>query len=176
MKRSLRISLLLLVWLLLGGCRTMHSCSGSGASYLIVSKQTMSLTLYNGRGEAVFEYPIACGLVAGNKVEEGDMRTPEGVFYVQEIRDAADWKHDFGDGKGWIAGAYGPYFIRLYTPPHSGIGIHGTHLPSSIGARATEGCVRLRNEDVQALMLYIRVGMLVEITPDYRLPQGISCD
>ena len=41
-----------------------------------------------------------------------------------------------------------------------------THLPSSIGERATEGCIRLRNEDLEELVRYIYVGMPVVILPD----------
>ena len=72
----------------------------------------------------------------------------------------------FKDGLGMIEGAYGPYFIRLWTSPHTGIGIHGTHLPSSIGSRATEGCIRLSNDDLRELIRYIYVGMPVRILPD----------
>ena len=60
-------------------------------------------------------------------------------------------------------GAYGPYFIRLLTPPHRGIGIHGTHAPESIGTRATEGCIRMNNDDLRELRPYVEVGMKVEI-------------
>ena len=62
-----------------------------------------------------------------------------------------------------IAGAYGPYFIRLLTPPHRGIGIHGTHAPESIGTRATEGCIRMNNDDLRELRPYVEPGMKVEI-------------
>ncbi len=132
---------------------------------LSISKQTMQLVVYDAQHSVLALFPIACGKSLGNKVEEGDMRTPEGNFTVQEILDASQWKHDFGDGKGLIDGAYGPYFIRLYAPPHRGIGIHGTHDEGSIGTRATEGCIRLRNSDLRALMRYIYVEMQVEILP-----------
>ena len=70
-----------------------------------------------------------------------------------------------GDGKGEIKGAYGPYFIRLKTPGHKGIGIHGTHLPESIGEKTTEGCIRLRNEDLKRLVSLIYPPLTVIITP-----------
>ena len=47
-------------------------------------------------------YPIACGRALGNKEKPGDMKTPEGLFSVQQIQDASAWTHDFGDGKGEI--------------------------------------------------------------------------
>ena len=128
-----------------------------------ISKQTMELTLYDANDQIVKRYPIACGKNLGNKVKVGDMRTPEGNFTVQEILNSSSWQHDFKDGKGMIPGAYGPFFIRLLTPPHRGIGIHGTHDDSSIGTRATEGCIRMHNSDLRELIPYVKVGMKVEI-------------
>lgn len=128
-----------------------------------ISKQSMELTLYDANNQVIKNYPIACGKNLGNKVKVGDMRTPEGNFTVQEIVNSSHWQHDFKDGKGMIAGAYGPYFIRLLTPPHRGIGIHGTHDPLSIGTRATEGCIRMHNDDLRELRPYVEPGMKVEI-------------
>lgn len=56
-------------------------------------------------------------------------------------------------------------FLRLSTLPHKGIGIHGTHLPNSIGTRCTEGCIRLRNEDIVRLRDIAYSGLTVIILP-----------
>ncbi|MBO4587525.1 MAG: L,D-transpeptidase [Bacteroidales bacterium] len=135
------------------------------AAVIIIDKEKLALSLIDYNGATRMTCPIACGKNYGNKEKQGDMKTPEGVFHVSDIQDASDWKHDFHDGKGEIAGAYGPFFIRLDTPGHKGIGIHGTHLPESIGTRATEGCVRLKNEDLLELKKNVYVGMSVIITP-----------
>lgn len=138
------------------------------AAFVIIDKQTMQLSVYRYDGVLACQYPIACGLNYGDKRMEGDMRTPEGVFSIVSIEDASKWKHDFKDGKGEIEGAYGPNFVRLEVPDVQGIGIHGTHLPESIGTRATEGCIRLRNEDLMQLLPYLYVGMRVVITPSVK--------
>lgn len=138
------------------------------ASVLIVDKESMTVSVVDYKGFEKAKYPMACGLNYGNKQKRGDMKTPEGVFHVDEIMDASSWKHDFKDGKGEIEGAYGPWFIRLEVPGHQGIGIHGTHLPESIGTRASEGCIRLKNEDISALKNIVYVGMPVIITPSYK--------
>lgn len=135
------------------------------ANILIVSKQDMHLNLINYKGDTLFNAPIAVGKNYGNKQKKGDMRTPEGVFQVEDIQNSITWTHDFEDGKGEIKGAYGPYFIRLKTPGHKGIGIHGTHLPESIGEKTTEGCIRLRNEDLKRLVSLIYPPLTVIITP-----------
>lgn len=134
------------------------------AALIVISKESMTLAVYDFRSRLLAAYPIACGRGIGNKEKPGDMKTPEGAFSVQQIQDARTWSHDFGDGKGTIKGAYGSHFIRLKTPGHSGIGIHGTHDPASIGTRATEGCIRLHNENLLDLVKHVYVGMPVIIT------------
>ena len=135
----------------------------STPSHIVISKETMTLKLYDKNGKVIYNFPVAVGKNYGNKQKKGDMKTPEGVFSVQEIKDASGWTHDFNDGKGEIKGAYGDWFIRLLTPPHTGIGIHGTHAPESIGTRASEGCIRLHNENLNKLKPLVFVGMKVTI-------------
>lgn len=135
------------------------------ARFILISKQEMKLRLIDYKGNELFSAPVATGVNTGNKQKVGDMRTPEGVFQVADIQQAADWKHDFKDGKGEISGAYGDYFIRLAVPGHKGIGIHGTHLPESIGTRASEGCIRMKNDDLKRLVKLIYPPMTVVITP-----------
>lgn len=138
----------------------------SGTSILIRKSEFRLYLLVNGN--IVQSWPIALGKNAGQKEVVGDMKTPNGSFPVDEVLGASDWTHDFGDGKGEIAGAYGPYFISLDTSALSGgawdgIGIHGTHDPASIGTRASEGCIRMNNEDLCALKEHVNVGMQVTI-------------
>lgn len=135
------------------------------AAVIIISKQEKILRVVDYKGETLFSAPICIGKNPGNKQRRGDMKTPEGVFSVQDIQDSSGWKHDFGDGKGEIEGAYGPHFIRLYVPGHQGIGIHGTHKPETIGTRDSEGCIRLKNEDLEKLIQFVSVPMTVIITP-----------
>lgn len=131
-----------------------------------ISKRDFRLTVRDSLDRVMLSLPIACGKHYGQKEKVGDMKTPEGNFTIREINDSSHWKHDFKDGLGLIEGAYGPYFIRLWTEPHTGIGIHGTHLPSSIGSRTTEGCIRLTNDDLKRLVRYVYVGMPVRILAD----------
>lgn len=137
----------------------------SKAEHIVVSKQTMTLSLYDSDDLLICRFGIAAGKNYGNKQRSGDMKTPEGDFYIEQIQAAHTWGHDFGDGKGYIPNCYGNWFLRLKTPPHRGIGIHGTHDPASIGTRATEGCIRLENSDLDSLKQLVRVGMRVRIEP-----------
>lgn len=135
------------------------------ARILIISKEKMQLILIDYKGDTLFHAPVATGKAYGDKQEQGDMCTPEGIFKVADIQNSSKWTHDFGDGKGNISGAYGNHFIRLNVPGHKGIGIHGTHAPESIGKRETEGCIRLNNDDLERLVGLIYPPLTVIITP-----------
>jgi len=135
------------------------------ARFILISKQDMKLRLIDYKGNELFSASVATGINAGNKEKVGDMRTPEGVFQIADIQHSSDWKHDFGDGKGEVSGAYGDFFIRLAVPGHKGIGIHGTHLPETVGTRASEGCIRMNNDDLKQLVSLIYPPVTVVITP-----------
>lgn len=137
----------------------------SQSQTIVVDKLNLQLFVIEG-SDTLFSAPICVGSNIGNKVKKGDHRTPEGVFSISQIQSSSKWKHDFGDGKGEIRGAYGPWFFRLRTPRWTGIGIHGTCFPESIGKRESEGCVRLRNEDLIKLKPLIKIGMKVVVTKD----------
>lgn len=133
---------------------------------ITVSKKHLQLYVINEKNDTVFSCPVACGKKFGNKTAIGDMKTPEGKFKITKMYDATSWKHDFGDGKKMRTGAYGPLFFRLDVPGFNDIGIHGTIFPESIGTRSSEGCVRIKNEDIKRLYRYCFIGMSVEIEPD----------
>ncbi len=136
----------------------------SAQDHLRVDKNRMCISLLTAKGDTLMNCPISCGRGFGPKQKQGDMRTPEGVYSIVSFTDAREWGHDFKDGKGYIQHAYGPWFIRLSAG--NGIGIHGTHDPESMGIRASEGCIRLRNQDLSQLKPQLKVGMRVEITSD----------
>ena len=109
-------------------------------------------------------FPVCVGKAKGQKQKKGDMKTPEctveNPFTITEIVDASD-------GRGSIL-SYGHWFMRLKTPGHSGIGIHGsTNNENSVPGRGSEGCIRLRDNDlIQLKEKYAFVGMRVVILPD----------
>lgn len=134
---------------------------------ILIKKGEFKLYLLD-HGQPVAAWGVALGKNPGQKKVSGDMKTPDGTFTIDEIDDASSWTHNFGDGKGEIKNAYGPWFLSLNTDNLSGgkwggIGIHGTHDPNSIGTRASEGCIRLQNENLRKLKQYAKVGMKVKI-------------
>lgn len=140
-----------------------------GTKYnVLVDKSDHKLYIRNGN-QIVRAWDCAVGKGGlGQKQRSGDNMTPVGTFEVDEIDDASGWTHDFGDGQGEIAGAYGPWFLSLDTEALSGgewdgIGIHGTHDPRSLGTDASEGCVRLDNNNLRVLKEITYIGMPVTI-------------
>ena len=138
--------------------------------FIVMSKKDYYLYVYEGQGDdtvMVARYDACFSLKKGQKEASGDMRTPhctfDEPFSITEIKDASTWEHDFGDGRGSIK-SYGDYFLRLKTG-HSGIGIHGsTNNVESVPGRASEGCIRLHDEDIIDLAEnYAFVGMKVVI-------------
>lgn len=134
--------------------------------FIVIDKQAFKLTLVDDAGQPIKEYGISCAINYGPKKVRGDHKTPEGTFKINELLNAKGLTHDFKDGKGPIKDAYGPWFLRLDVPGFWDIGIHGTPFPESIGTRATEGCIRLRNEDILDLKSRVKLGTVVIILPD----------
>jgi lipoprotein-anchoring transpeptidase ErfK/SrfK len=137
---------------------------------VVIEKSKFQLSIYEA-DMLIQTFTIGVGENPGDKESAGDKRTPEGNFHICSIEDSSAWKHDFYDGKGVIANAYGPWFIRLCTTSKDtksgktwiGIGIHGTHDPSRLGTRCTEGCIRMNNSDLLKLLKMVEVGTKVEI-------------
>jgi hypothetical protein len=136
------------------------------SNFIIIDKANMTISQYNYKGELQHHFKVATGKNFGDKSQKGDLKTPEGIFKIEEVVDASTWSHDFKDDKlGAIKGAYGPYFIRLKVPGQKGIGIHGTHDNNSLGKRASEGCIRLNNNDLIKIVKNIHINSVVVITP-----------
>ncbi|MBX5436803.1 MAG: L,D-transpeptidase family protein [Alicyclobacillaceae bacterium] len=66
--------------------------------------------------------------------------------------------------KDWGSG-FGTRWIGLNVPWGT-YGIHGTNRPESIGTRASSGCIRMFNRDVETLYEWVRVGTPVVVEGD----------
>lgn len=133
--------------------------------HILIDKQALILFLREN-GQTLKSFPICAGRGIGQKKRKGDHKTPEGVYKIRSIEDARGYLHDFHDGRGKVRGAYGNWFFRLDTPQSPHIGIHGTHDPESTGKRESDGCIRLRNDDLDELRQDVFTGMKVIINPD----------
>lgn len=107
---------------------------------IIINVSAKRLAVYRN-GSIYREYIVATG--------REETPTPIGVFTIinKEI--------DPG----------GPYGTRWLGLSEKGYGIHGTNNPASIGTAASNGCIRMYNEDIEALFDITSVGTVVRILP-----------
>ena len=145
--------------------------------FFVISKREYRLYVYQTiGGDTVLaaHFPVCYAMYPEAKTVSGDMRTPEcsfdDPFVITEIVNATNWHHDFGDGRGSIP-SYGAWFMRLKTG-FNGVGIHGsTNNVESVPGRDSEGCIRLRDDDLLFLYdLYAQVGtpVVVRGIADYK--------
>ena len=132
------------------------SLAANAEKYISVDKPSLRLYLIEDN-DTILSFPVCAGENLGQKRRSGDHKTPEGTFSISMIQDSSRW---------YRVGSYGPWFFRLRTPMSTHIGIHGTDEPESIGTRASEGCIRLHNEDLVKLKPHVFRGMKVIISPD----------
>ena len=45
------------------------------------------------------------------------------------------------------------------------LGFHGTNDPQGVGRRVSDGCIRMRNEDVEVLFAITPLGAAVRVQP-----------
>lgn len=87
--------------------------------------------------------------------------TPSGTYIIAQLLPNPTW---YGpEGKVVGPGKANPIGTRWLGLSRKGYGIHGTNNPRSIGHRASHGCVRMRNRDVEDLFARVAVGDVVEL-------------
>ena len=125
--------------------------------HIIVRKGTHQLSLFKD-GILQNTWPVGTGKNPADKGKTQDAATPEGYFRLKAIHDATKWLYVPPGGGGQFKNVYGPWFLAVDTgsgsftgKAWSGIGIHGTNKPESIGHDVSLGCIRMHNEDVTAL-------------------------
>lgn len=131
---------------------------------IVIDKSENVLRLYI-KGQLIAAYDVATGIEPHF--------TPEGIFTIaNKIREPSGSSPEASPlGARWIGLAV-PNEKDQRGPPGDerapqGLkyGIHGTNEPESIGRHASQGCIRMRNEDVKELFDRVEEGMTVEIRP-----------
>ena len=133
---------------------------------LIVEKATHQLHLYkndNGIPQHIQSIKIATGKKLGNKIYQGDHRTPEGIYYLTEFLAHQDLIGRFGkEGEKYGVGA----FVLNYPNPvdaydkktGNGIWIHSTDDEERIEKGLdSRGCVVMTNKELIDLSRYIEL-------------------
>lgn len=126
-----------------------------GEISLLVDKSDFTLTVLLN-GHYIKQFPVGIGK---------DNKTPEEVFFVKDKLEDPVWYSPegvfpFGHPKNVLGTRWIGFEEKegLY-----GYGIHGTAEPESIGKAESNGCIRLRNEDVEELFDFVETKTKVVI-------------
>jgi lipoprotein-anchoring transpeptidase ErfK/SrfK len=144
-----------------------------GTIYIIIDKSDYELNVYDDRGWFA-TYPVVFGNnTLDDKKMEGDRCTPEGVFHVVSKKAHDKWDRfmalDYPTKE-----SYEKFRLRKMSgeiPANAriggGVGIHGTwpHDDYIIDRYKnwTNGCISMKNGDVEDLFSYLPVGTKVTI-------------
>jgi len=127
---------------------------------LVVDKQAHRLYHYRGMADGpqrVADYACVIGKAAGRKRRPGDLRTPEGVYFLEDRMTDAELAPRYGVLA--YPTDYPNSFDRLAGRRGAGIWLHGTDDPGRLTLRDdSRGCIVLANEDLLALSRAIRPG------------------
>ncbi len=124
----------------------------------LVDKARRTLTVWKNAEdtlELVGAWPTDIGRRGGDKLVQGDHRTPEGVYFFQTTQDgrAVDYTNY---GVKIFTLDYPNYFDRLERKTGNGIWFHAIPDTKSL-LRGSRGCVVVRNQVIEDLAKYIEL-------------------
>ena len=137
--------------------------------YIMVQKQDKVISLWK-KGRIIKTYPIlAFGAdPIGHKVREGDEKTPEGSYII-------DTKHPSQQFQKFLRISYPNVqdkenAKRLGVPAGGHVGIHGdkggmTGFFQRFDKRWTDGCIAVRNADIEEIFEIVEIGTPIMIKP-----------
>jgi murein L,D-transpeptidase YafK len=145
----------------------------TGSVYVIVDKSDYELHVYDEEGWYA-TYPVVFGnKQQGDKMMEGDRKTPEGSFRITGKRPHNKWNKimliDYPNKESWekFNRRKAQGLIPKTAKIGGGIGIHGTWPNDNIVVddykNWTQGCVSLRNVDMDEIYQFIQPGTRVII-------------
>ncbi len=141
--------------------RQILALGASVRNALLVDKTRHRLYVYsrgeNGELKFVNDYYVSTGKLTGNKKIRGDLRTPEGVYFVTAWIPPSKLPDKYGIGAFPVN--YPNELDRHQGKTGYGIWLHGTE--SDYYSRPpldSEGCVVLTNMDLQAIKQEIKPG------------------
>lgn len=116
------------------------------------------------RYEIIREFSVSVGEIQGNKMDQGDKRTPEGIYKIIDVKFDEELLPMFGPMAFVLS--YPNDRDRLLGKTGSGIWLHGT----GVGELTpdTKGCVELTDAGIVDLSSYLSYGTPIFIFPARR--------
>jgi lipoprotein-anchoring transpeptidase ErfK/SrfK len=137
------------------------SAASANDAWIEVSIKERKLRLRDRDNQILMEVPVAVG--------KPTTPTPVGQFEVIEMTENPVWQNPFNTRM--VIGEKDPHnplglrWIGFKQAGANDYGMHGTYNLSSIGRPVTNGCIRLRNEDIMALFDQVEEGTQVIVHP-----------
>lgn len=141
---------------------------------VLVLKSKYEMHIYDSSGEWIVGYPVVFGNKdLGDKMMEGDRKTPEGIFHIAMKRRHEKWDSflsiDYPTAESYRR--FNERKAKGQIPANAriggSIGIHGTwpHEDFAIDQYQnwTEGCISTKNAFIQQIFSMLPVGTEVEI-------------
>jgi murein L,D-transpeptidase YafK len=124
---------------------------------VIVQKATQDLFIYsNYRAEPVENFKITSGKNHGAKLVEGDMKTPEGIYFFRNILSGKELPKTDDYGEKAFTLNYPNPIDRKEQRDGSGIWLHGAFDANKIDTpNNSRGCVVMKNQDLVKASKYI---------------------
>lgn len=179
----------LLMLLIMLSCQSVAWATGS---YELVIKRSEKRLIVQKEGKTIRSFHVALGSGGRQgKLQAGDRRTPLGEYHITQVRDSDNFymfmQLDYPSVRDAINALktkriskkeyreiLDAHIFGHLPPQHTSlggaIGIHGIGIETKEKlkihklANWTQGCIALRNEEIDLLMPYVKKGTTVKIT------------
>lgn len=142
--------------------------------HLLVIKTAYEMKVYDSSGECLATYPVVFGNKdMGDKMMQGDRRTPEGIFNISFKRKHEKWSrfllinYPNAESIAKFNRRKAAGLIPANAQIGGSIGIHGTWPNEDYAVDRlqnwTEGCISTKNRYVEELFDVLPVGTQIEI-------------
>jgi murein L,D-transpeptidase YafK len=141
---------------------------------ILVDKKTNLLHVAHYEADDSFKilktYHCTTGKVRGDKEEEGDLKTPEGVYQFSSKILPPKLKAKFGAMAFYVN--YPNNYDQIADSTGNNIMLHGTNEPERLKKDFdSEGCVVVRNEELVEIQHSIQVGLTPVLIFDHLTPE-----
>ncbi|OFZ56427.1 MAG: hypothetical protein A2428_15765 [Bdellovibrionales bacterium RIFOXYC1_FULL_54_43] len=144
---------------------------------ILVDKKTNTLHLaeyLDGAYKVLKTYHVTLGQVTGDKQDEGDLKTPEGIYTFSSRSAPPALKPKFGVMAFYMN--FPNTFDQLAGHTGSNIMLHATNEPARLKKNYdSEGCIVVENQEIKEIEPHIRLGLtpilvFSELTDQYLKP------
>ena len=151
--------------------------AGGPTSAILVDKKsnTLSVTEYvEGAFKVLKTYHATLGKVEGDKMDESDLKTPEGIYTLTSRLTPPGLGRKFGSMAFPLN--FPNTYDQLAGRTGNGIMLHATNEPDRLKKDYdSEGCIVVKNEEIEEILPHIRLGLtpiliFPELTDEYRNP------